>query len=212
MNSIIEFKEVTIGFNGKIFLENVNLTIHENKILGLVGRSGSGKTTLFRLFLGVYCPNNGKILYKGKKVDKKIKEKVGFASQENSFYPRLTVEENIAYFGSMYNLPVKEIKIRADRLLELMALESARKTRANNLSGGMKRRLDLAIALVHDPDVLILDEPTDGFSQEQLDRLKVLMEEIKIPQIIIVSHEPQIEAFVDNIIRLEKVGHETKVI
>ena len=194
MNSIIEFKEVTIGFNGKIFLENVNLTIHENKILGLVGRSGSGKTTLFRLFLGVYCPNNGKILYKGKKVDKKIKEKVGFASQENSFYPRLTVEENIAYFGSMYNLPVKEIKIRADRLLELMELESARKTRANNLSGGMKRRLDLAIALVHDPDVLILDEPTTGLDIILNENIwKLILKIHRLGKTIIVSSHNLIE-------------------
>tara|TARA_Y100000031_G_C8226119_1_gene388417 strand:- start:882 stop:1589 length:708 start_codon:yes stop_codon:yes gene_type:complete len=162
MDSIIEFKNVTISFNGKTILEDVNLDIHENKIMGLVGRSGSGKTTLFRLFLGVYLPTQGKIFYKGRKINNKIKEKVGFASQENSFYPRLTVEENISYFASMYGIDKRDVKLRMARLLELVDLQESSNVRADNLSGGMKRRLDLAIALVHDPDVLILDEPTTG--------------------------------------------------
>lgn len=159
---LIEFKNVSQNFNGKNVLQDVNLTINQHQILGLVGRSGSGKTTLFRLFLRIYKPSKGKIYFNGKKVNDKIKQKVGFASQENSFYPRLTVEENLRYFGCMYNLPKKLLRTRIDRLLELMQLENSRKVWAKNLSGGMKRRLDLAIALVHDPDVLILDEPTTG--------------------------------------------------
>lgn len=159
---IIEFKGVSKHFKKKTVLDNVNFAIEDDEIIGLVGRSGAGKTTLFRLFLGIYKPSSGEIFFQGKKITSKIKKDVGFASQENSFYLTLTVEENLRYFGMVYNLPSKEVKKRIGKLLKLMQLEGARKTKAMNLSGGMKRRLGLAIALIHDPSILILDEPTTG--------------------------------------------------
>ncbi|MFH1276454.1 MAG: ABC transporter ATP-binding protein [Candidatus Woesearchaeota archaeon] len=162
MKPLIEFRDINLNFNGKKILNEVNLSVDENEILGLVGRSGTGKTTLFRLFLGIYKPSSGTIFFNGKKINKKIKHHVGFASQDGSFYPRLTVEENLAYFGRIYKLSEKVIKVRTKQLLELMQLQYAGNTKAENLSGGMKRRLDLALAMIHDPKVLVLDEPTTG--------------------------------------------------
>ncbi|MBT5739770.1 ABC transporter ATP-binding protein [Candidatus Woesearchaeota archaeon] len=157
----IVFKGVSKRFHNKVVLANVNLSVQPGTIVGLVGRSGSGKTTLFRLLLGIYSATKGKILINGQDT-KKSKSLIGFASQDNSFYPRLTVKENLSYFGRSYNLSKSEIDSRIKRLLSLMELSGNESIQARRLSGGMQRRLDLAIALIHDPEVLILDEPTTG--------------------------------------------------
>ena len=162
MQPIIEFRNISKSFKDKIIFKNLNFSIGKEEIVALVGKSGSGKTTLFNLFFSIYRPDSGSIFYYGKKVNSRIKQEVGFATQNNSFYPSLNVEENLSYFGSSYNLSLKDIKERTKILLELMELEGARKTKGADLSAGMKRRLDLAIALIHDPDILILDEPTAG--------------------------------------------------
>ncbi|MBI2665047.1 ABC transporter ATP-binding protein [Candidatus Woesearchaeota archaeon] len=160
--SLVEFRNVSHYFRKKVVLQDVDLRIEHHQILGIVGRSGAGKTTLFRLLLGIYLPYSGSVLLNGKTLRQKIKQSIGFASQENSFYESLSVEENLRYFGAMYSLSRKSIEERIDYLLKFMQLQEARKTLAKNLSGGMKRRLDLALALIHDPELLILDEPTTG--------------------------------------------------
>lgn len=134
----------------------------KGSILGLVGQSGSGKTTIIRIILGLYNPDKGTIYLNGIISNNRKTKRIGFASQEYSFYPRLTVEENLHFYGDIYNLTKKEIESRIDKLLQIFELNYARKVRSENLSGGMKRRLDIVIALLPNPDVIILDEPTTG--------------------------------------------------
>jgi len=162
--SLIELRGVTKRFGSNTVLENINIDIPENKIFGLIGINGSGKTTLLRLIIGFYKPDSGVILYDGQKIDKimsKIKRDFGFTTQDSSFYPKLTVEENIRYFGSLYGLTRKDINENLEKVLPLMDLNHVRDVLAENLSGGMQRRLDMACSLIHVPRVLILDEPTE---------------------------------------------------
>lgn len=144
-------------------LNNVDLVIPPKKVSGIIGVSGSGKTTLLKTLIGFYRPTKGKVTYKGKELVKQLKEvkrDFGFATQDDSFYGKLTVEENLKYFGRLYGLTNKFLEVQINNLLKLVDLEEARHSLAENLSTGMKRRLDIACALVNDPKVLILDEPT----------------------------------------------------
>ncbi len=164
MDTLIEVKGVSKKFKRKVVLHDVNLQIPKGKIFGIIGISGSGKTTLLNALVGFYRSDSGQVLYNGRRIDRglhDVRHDFGFATQTNSFYPKLTVEENLAYFGTLYGLPKKTVKTNIDRILPLLKIEDERNVVADNLSGGMKRRLDMACALIHYPKVLILDEPTE---------------------------------------------------
>ncbi len=163
MGNVIELKGVTKRFGEHIILDNLNFEIDEGSILGLIGRSGCGKTTLLNLIIGYLKPSKGSVHYKGTNIDNlgnKLGKNLGFACQEGSFYKKLSVMENLSYFGKLYGLSNKDIKERTNILLNGFNLDDALNTLGSDLSIGMQKRLDIACALIHDPDVLILDEPT----------------------------------------------------
>ncbi|NPA86072.1 MAG: ABC transporter ATP-binding protein [bacterium] len=135
-------------------LEDVNLEIYKGEVFGLLGPNGAGKTTLLR------------ILAEGLKYEKgEVKlycKQVGYCPQENIFYNELTVKENLEYFAALTGLERSKVKQRVNELLEKFGLKAYENEEAKKLSGGMQRRLNLAIAVVHDPELLVLDEPTTG--------------------------------------------------
>jgi len=162
--SYIELKDIKKQFGKHLILNDLNLKVDKDVILGIIGSSGSGKSTILKLLIGFYRPTKGKIYFRGKNIYKdmnEVKKTFGFATEDNSFYRRLTVKENLCYFGSLYNIPSKLIKKRANELMKLVGLEEAENTLGENLSIGMQRRLDIICALIHNPKVLILDEPTE---------------------------------------------------
>jgi ABC-2 type transport system ATP-binding protein len=138
-------------------------------MLGIIGRSGSGKTTLLNLIAGFLEPSSGDVLHSFKVTEApkslhanlhKIKDKIGYAPQHNSFYPKLTVMENLLHFGQLYRLPLHTLQNNIKTLLEATELEGQQNKLAEHLSGGMQKRLDIACSLVHKPKILVLDEPT----------------------------------------------------
>ena len=160
---LIEIKKVTKIFGRNTVLNDVDLNIPQNKIFGIIGESGSGKTTLLKSIIGFVKPDSGIITFEGREVSRSmetIRERFGFASQENCFYPKLNVRENLEFFGSLYGLSSKLIDSNIKKLLKFVELEDAEKTLAENLSSGMQRRLDIACSLINNPKVLIMDEPT----------------------------------------------------
>lgn len=190
---LFQIRGLVKRFGKNAVLEDVNLDIPENEIFGIIGVNGSGKTTLLKLLVGFYKPDEGEILYSNQKLSKilkRLKKEIGFTTQDNSFYPKLTVEENIRYFGALYDVNKKTIGINIERILTLVELEEDRSTLAENLSGGMQRRLDMACSLIHDPKVLILDEPTEDL--DPLLRIDILRLIRKINRlgttVIITSH------------------------
>ncbi len=205
MQPLVELKNINKRFGKTIVLQNINLIIQGHEMLGLIGFSGSGKTTLLRTIMGYYRISGGKIYYQQQDITKKsdlLKRVVGFAAQENSFYDRLTINENIHYFGSLNKLSRKEIAYRMDILLKLLRLSEVKAKRAGILSGGMKKRLDLAIALIHDPDILILDEPTAGLDPLISNEMYELINYIKKKgtTVIIASHNyDMLEKYADRI-------------
>lgn len=162
---ILRFSKVTKKFGNKTILHDISFDIYAGELFGLIGQSGAGKTTLLRTLIGYYKPDEGSILYKGTNITNKmnfIRKIFGFSTQDSCFYEDLTLSQNLSYFGEMYGLTKTEVTGKTEHLLKLVELWEDRNLLAKQLSGGMQRRLDLAIGMIHDPEILILDEPTSG--------------------------------------------------
>lgn len=199
---LIEFSRVQKFFGDRRILKDISLTIWPGRIFGIIGPSGAGKTTLLRLLIGFYKPTAGKILVMGAEVEQSPVTFFGFGTQDNSFYDELTCMENLEYFGRLYHLPKARILKNAEENLKLVGLEKHKDVIAGNLSGGMKRRLDLAIAIMHDPRILILDEPTAGLDPKLRKQVWQLIQKIKAKgiTIIITSHLlTEMEHFCDEV-------------
>ncbi len=161
---IIQLKSITKGYKKNIVLKRINLDIFEGELFCIIGTNGSGKTTLLKLIVGFNKPDEGNIYYNNQDISKNlniIKKDAGFATQENSFYPQLTVYENLMYFGNLYSIKKDILKKSTDNVLKLVQLFEHKKVLAMHLSVGMQRRLDIACALINNPKILILDEPTE---------------------------------------------------
>ncbi len=198
-DAIVHFENVSKKYGKSTVLNHINFSLHRGELVGLIGPSGSGKTTLFKLLLEFIQPDEGMILFK----DSTFTHRSGFASQDYSFYPLLTVKENFEYFGTMAGLSRKMISSKLHELLSLVGLSRAVLTAAGRLSGGMKRRLDLALALLADPDFLIVDEPTTGLDVITKKQIWELIADInrKGTTILVSSHDlPEVQQYCSSIL------------
>jgi len=146
-------------------LDGVNLDIQTQEIFGILGPNGAGKTTLISILCGILKPTTGSFSYQigAEFIDEKnIKKHIGYVPQDFAFYEELTPTENLAFFGAMYNLRKPEIETQSRKLLEILGLTSVANKKVETFSGGMKRRVNLAIGVLHQPKILFLDEPTVG--------------------------------------------------
>lgn len=165
MEPIIEVRSLSKSYGGFRALDNVSLSIEQGIICGLLGPNGAGKSTLIKVLSCQSRPTSGKAFISGLDVAadrREVLSIIGVVPQELSFYDELTVNENLRYFGSLYGVPLIDIKKRSHRVLDMLALSEKSTSRAGTLSGGMKTRLNIACALIHEPSVLILDEPSVG--------------------------------------------------
>ena len=159
------------GENKVEAVRGVTLQVHKGEIFGFLGPNGAGKTTSLRMMVGLLSPTAGEVVIFGRdpKVREHqsyIKEKIGIIPQEVSLYLELTVEENLWFIANAYRIPPEEARLTIDKLIADMGLEEKRKALAKNLSGGMKRRLNLIMGLVHNPDLVLCDEPTPGLDPQ----------------------------------------------
>lgn len=152
-----------ISLGGKIILKNVDLTAKKGEILCLLGPSGAGKTTLIRLITGALKPDAGEILVDGRKMpDMHTLSQIGYMPQNESIYKDISGYDNLLFFGGLYGLKGKALRADADKACNIVGLENEKTKIVEYYSEGMKKRLSLAIALIHEPPILILDEPTVG--------------------------------------------------
>jgi len=161
----IQAIDLSRNFGALKAVDGINLTIPAGEIFGLVGPDGAGKTTTMRLLTSVIDPTSGSAAILGHdtvRAAEKIKEKIGYMSQRFGLYPDLTVLENIHFYADLYGEPRAGRAERIDALLDFSNLIPFKKRQARNLSGGMKQKLGLVCALIHTPQVLFLDEPTNG--------------------------------------------------
>lgn len=159
----IKVEHVNRFFAKKQVLFDISLEVPFGQILGLLGPSGSGKTTLVKMIAGIDKATNGNIYVLDEKMPKlSMMNKIGYMAQADALYGDLTGEENLQFFAEMYNITGTKQKQRIQEIMELVNLSEDLKKQVSQYSGGMKRRLSLAIALIHEPPILILDEPTVG--------------------------------------------------
>ena len=167
---ILQIDNLTKKFKRNVALDNMSLTIQKGEVFGLLGPNGAGKTTLIRLLIGLIKPTSGtaRMNYNGETYDirkdmMKIRERASLLPQEAEVYENLTAKENILYYGQIYgNMTEKEVKERTEELIDLIGLRGRENDVTKEFSGGMKRKVLVARALVMDPDLVFLDEPTTG--------------------------------------------------
>src|SRR5512136_1585067 len=165
MTAAIEARDLKKHFKETVAVDGLSLTVQEGEIYGLVGPDGAGKTTTMRLICGGYHADQGSVAIRGYDVAKHPEEaraQIGYLAQRFSLYADLSVMENLHFFAEMHSLKGSDWKARAQEILEFVGLAEFSDRLADQLSGGMKQKLGLATALVHRPQVLLLDEPTGG--------------------------------------------------
>lgn len=178
-----------VGISYRNFkLSHVSFTLEEGDILGLVGGSGSGKSTVVKSLVGIKMPDAGSIKFIINDKEMPLNDYLGYSPQQNSLYPYLTVEENILTFAKLYKVDNYEARNRMDALLKRLNLDKHVTKKINYLSGGMKKRVDIAVSLIHAPKIIILDEPFNGLDISLQKFIWELLLELKAQgKIIIVS-------------------------
>ncbi len=164
MPGAVEVKELVKVINERIIVDRISFKVEEGELFGLLGSNGSGKTTTFNMLSGLLAPSSGHIKIMGRDIKESdfVRMQIGFVTQADSFYDTLTVAENLRFFASQFGISGTETEKRLKKLLKDMRLDEKKETIASKLSGGTKKRLNMACSLVHDPKIVFLDEPTVG--------------------------------------------------
>ncbi|GGB06655.1 ABC transporter ATP-binding protein [Macrococcus hajekii] len=166
MSEIIIVSDVSKSYDQPV-LKNIDLIIDRGIIHGFIGPSGSGKTTLMRMLAGLETPSSGSIYINDKRIpDLKLLSAIGYMAQSDALYTELSGYDNLKFFTRLFKMSKRQAELQIRYVADLVNLTDDLKKKVKNYSGGMKRRLSLAIALLHQPDVLILDEPTVGIDPE----------------------------------------------
>jgi len=167
----LEIDDVAHSFGDRLALDGVSFEIAPGVITGLLGPNGAGKTTLLRVMLGVVTPDRGEVRYAGRPVEEQDRRGWGYMPQERGVYPGMKAGDQVAYFGRLHGLSRGDATTRAHDLLAELGLEDRWDDRTDKLSGGMQQRLQLAASLVHDPAVIVLDEPFNGLDPVAVESL-----------------------------------------
>lgn len=202
---IIETQQLTRAFGHYLAVNHLDLTVDQGEIFGLVGPDGAGKTTTLRLLAGIMRPTEGTAIVAGHDVrhaPEAIKLRIGYMAQQFSLYEDLTVTENLRFFADIHQVSTVDRKQRIPRLLNFSRLEPFTQRRAGQLSGGMQKKLALACTLIHQPDVIYLDEPTTGVDPVSRREFWDILSDLHLEGISIVVSTP----YMDEAERCSRVG------
>jgi ABC-2 type transport system ATP-binding protein len=167
--TVLQTEHLTKRYGALTAVDDLSLEVHEGEIFGFLGPNGAGKTTSINLMCGLLRPDAGRVLIHGQAVHggaPGVRARVGVCPQETILWEKLTGLEQLEFIGGLYGVPPRSARQRGGALLEALGLSGKANQLAGKLSGGMKRRLNLALALVHDPEILVLDEPEAGLDPQ----------------------------------------------
>lgn len=187
MEAIIELSNITKEYDNKEVVKNLNLKIQKGEIFGFLGPNGAGKSTSINMMVGLLKPTKGEIKINS---TNKSKTDIGICPQDIVLWEHLTCYENLFLMGKMYEVPKDELKQRSEEILEQLLLTDKRNSKITDLSGGMKRRMNIAMATIHNPEILVLDEPSEGLDPQSR---RVLWDYIRLQKekgktIILTTH------------------------
>ena len=203
--TLVQISKLTKTFKEKPALDQISLSINQGELFGLVGPDGAGKTTLLRILAGLLSISEGDVFINDVDLNKNAeanKSKIGYMAQEFSLYGKLSVIENLKFFGDMYDVSPTEQNERIPKLLEFANLKEFQDRRAEHLSGGMKKKLALASTLLHRPSILLLDEPTTGVDPISRREFWNILNELHIQGTTIIVSTP----YMDEADRCSRVG------
>jgi ABC-2 type transport system ATP-binding protein len=205
MDAIIRLENVTRRFGALTAVDRLNLEIGRGEIFGLVGPDGAGKTTTLRMLCGLMDPTEGEIWVGGENVvhsPRTVKDRIGYMAQRFGLYTDLTVDENMEFYSDLFGIPRSERERLLPELLQMTRMAPFRKRQAGKLSGGMKQKLGLMCTLLHRPEILFLDEPTNGVDPvSRRDFWAILYQLVKDGITILVT-----TAYLDEAERCNRVG------
>ncbi len=212
MTSVIELHSVSKKYakSTRFSLEDISFSIKKGEKLGVFGPNGAGKTTLMSILCRIISETTGEVTYSdGNKniSNKAFLHTIGYVPQDFSFYPELSPYQNLRYFGTLYAIPKIELNTRIEELLSVLGLHHVMHKKIETFSGGMKRRVNLAIGIINNPSILFLDEPTVGVDVQSKNAIMAYLEELnkKGTTIIYTSHHMnEAEEFCDTIVLLDQ--------
>lgn len=180
---VIEVSHVSHKYKtaGEYSLRDVSLQINRSDIFGLLGPNGAGKTSLISILCHIFNATEGQVSYLKNKIELSAldrKRAIGFVPQDFAFYAELTPRQNLDYFGAMYDMDINSLRNRREHLLQVLGLEKVADKKVETFSGGMKRRLNLAIGIIHEPEFLFLDEPTVGVDVQSKNAIIKYLQEL----------------------------------
>ena len=176
---MLEVKNLVKYFGIKKEVHNVSIRLETGKILGVLGKNGAGKSTTFRMILNILEPDEGEVLYNGEKIDHNISDKIGYLPEVGSLIDSYTVYEQCLYYGRMKSMKTEQIKSNMFDLLERFGITEYANMKIKELSKGNKQKIQFIIALLHNPDLIILDEPFSGLDPVSVEYFKKIILELR---------------------------------
>nr|WP_314862620.1 ABC transporter ATP-binding protein [uncultured Undibacterium sp.] len=203
---LLEVHRLTKSFGARKVVDDVSFSVRQGQTIGLLGPNGAGKSTIVNIICGLLQADSGHVRLSGQEMsagNNRAKQKLGLVPQDLALFEDLSARENLKIFGALYGLSGNQLQVRCDAVLELVSLSDRAKDKPSTFSGGMKRRLNIAAALLHEPELLILDEPTVGVDPQSrnaiFDALEVLKSQGR--SLIYTSHYmEEVERLADHIV------------
>ncbi|HEX6330629.1 MAG TPA: ATP-binding cassette domain-containing protein [Actinomycetota bacterium] len=190
---MLELRGLSRRFGNVVALDDVSFSVGEGEMVGFVGPNGAGKTTAMRIALGVLQPDAGEVRWRGELVDAEMRRRFGYMPEERGLYPKMRVLDQLVYLARLHGLDRGNAAAEARRIVQTLGIEDRAKDRAESLSLGNQQRVQLSAALVHRPDVLILDEPFSGLDPVGVDVLSGVLRERAAGGVPVVFSSHQLE-------------------
>lgn len=210
----IQIKNVTKRYNDILAVDNISLDIPSGELFGLLGPNGAGKSTLISMLCGIVPIDSGDIFIGGHSITKnplQAKAHIGYVPQDIALFENLSIIDNLKFYGRIYGLKEKDLKLAIDEVFEMSGLGEKRKEKVSKLSGGMKRRLNIACAMLHHPNILIMDEPTVGIDPQSRNHILEFTKQLnkeKNTTILYTSHYMEEVDFLCNKLAILDLGKE----
>lgn len=202
---MLKIENVTKYYGDFCAVNNLSFTVDKGEIFGLLGVNGAGKTTTFRMIMNLISPSEGKITFNGRKIDYDVTDKIGFLTEERSLLTKLTVKEQMLFYGKLKSLDEETILTRLDKLLERFKISEYKDRKINTLSKGNQQKVQFISAIINEPSLLILDEPFSGLDPINIELFKSVILELKEKgtSIIFSSHRmDHVELFCEKLVIL----------